>query len=161
VWPSLAGDGKGNLALVWQGFRGGASVILVKLWNGKRWTKEQQVSEGPGNSWTPAAAYGGGKVWMAWDSYATRPYQISAREIRQPIQRVTRGAAFSVRPSVAVTAAGQPIIAWEESDPLWGKDFAYQIERRGTVEYKNRRVRVVHLASGEWREIAVPVEDAI
>jgi len=48
-----------------------------------------------------------------------------------------------------------------ESDPLWGKDFAYQVDRRGTVEYKNRRVRVAYLAGGEWSEIPAPVEQAI
>jgi hypothetical protein len=53
------------------------------------------------------------------------------------------------------------VVAWEESDPLWGKDFAYQTDQRGTVEYKNRRVRVAYMEGGEWREIAAPVEEAI
>ena len=42
----MAGDGKGNIALVWQGVRAGHSVILLKLWNGKTWTKEEAVSQG-------------------------------------------------------------------------------------------------------------------
>jgi hypothetical protein len=161
VWPRMADDGKGNIALVWQGFRGGRSVILLKLWNGKRWTKEETVSEGDGNCWMPAAAYGAGRLWLAWDSYATGAYQIYAREWKQPVARVTAGDSFSVRPSAVVTSSGQPVIAWEESDPLWGKDFAYQTDRRGTVEYKNRRVRVAFLSAGEWREIKAPVEEAM
>jgi hypothetical protein len=161
VWPRMAGDGKGNIALVWQGFRGGRSVILLKLWNGKNWSKEETVSEGEGNCWMPAVAYGGSQLWLAWDSYATGAYQIYARRSRQPVQRITRGGAFSVRPSIAVTAGGQPVVAWEESDALWGKDFAYQTDQRGTIEYKNRRVRVAYMEGGEWKEIAAPVEEAI
>jgi hypothetical protein len=50
---------------------------------------------------------------------------------------------------------------WEESDPLWGKDFAYQVDRRGTVEYKNRRIRVAFLDGGDWREIPALVDQAV
>jgi hypothetical protein len=161
VWPRMAGDGKGNIALVWQGFRAGRSVILLKVWNGKTWSKEAMVSEGEGNCWMPAVAYGGGQLWIAWDSYATGAYQIYARRWKQPVQRITSGDGFSVRPSVAVTATGQPVVAWEESDTLWGKDFAYQTDQRGTVEYKNRRVRVAYMEGGEWQEIADPVEGVL
>jgi hypothetical protein len=161
VWPRMAGDGTGNIALVWQGFRAGRSVILLKLWNGKTWTKEEIVSDGQGNCWMPTVAYGGGQFWMAWDSYATGAYQIYARRWKQPVRRVTRGDAFSVRPSLVVNSSGQPVAAWEESDPLWGKDFAYQVDKRGTVEYKNRRVRVAYLAGEEWLEIPASVEQAV
>jgi hypothetical protein len=161
VWPRMAADANGNIALAWQGFRAGRSVILLKLWNGKSWTKEETASEGEGNCWMPAVAYGAGHLWLAWDSYVTGAYQIYAREWNRPVQRVTRGDSFSVRPSIAVAASGQPVVAWEESDALWGKDFAYQTDQRGTVEYKNRHVRVAYLAGGEWRAVAAPVEDAI
>ena len=161
VWPRMASDGKGNIALVWQGFRSGKSAILLKQWNGKNWSKEETVSEGSGNCWMPVAAYGGGRLWITWDSYSTGAYQIYARQWKQKVGRVTRGDLFSVRPSVIVNASGQPVVAWEESDALWGKDFAYQTDRRGTVEYKNRRVRVAYLSNGEWNEMAAPVEDAI
>ncbi len=161
VWPHMAGDGKGNMALVWQGFRNGRSVILLKLWNGKSWGREETVSEGAGNCWMPSVAYGGSQLWLAWDSYDTGAYQIYARRWKQPVQRVTRGDSFSARASIAASASGQPVVAWEESDALWGKDYAYQTDQRGTVEYKNRRVRVAYLDSGEWRAVAAPVEDAI
>jgi hypothetical protein len=57
--------------------------------------------------------------------------------------------------------SGQPVIAWEESDSVWGKDFSYAVDRRGTVEYRNRRVRVAFLESGEWKEVAAPVDQAV
>jgi hypothetical protein len=164
-WPQLASDGSGRVVLVWQGFRNNQSVILARVWDGKRWSAEKAVSEGPGNCWAPVAAYGGGKLWIAWDSYQTGAYQIYARQWDAQsggsVMRVTRGAQFSVRPSVVVTKSGQPVIAFEESDALWGKDFAYQVDRRGTVEYKNRRIRIAFLDSGDWKELNAPVADAV
>jgi hypothetical protein len=74
-------------------------------------------------------------------------------------RRVTKGDRFSVRASIAVNASGQPIVAWEESDSLWGKNFAFQVDRRGTVEYKNRRIRVAYLDSGTWKEHPAAVEN--
>lgn len=160
-WPQLAADLNGHLALVWQGFRNNRSAILARLWDGQNWSPEKQVSDGEGNSWAPSVSYGGGHLWIAWDSYATGAYQVYAREWNQPVARVTRGDRFSVRASIAVTSRGQPIIAWEESDGLWGKDFAYQVERRGTVLYKNRRIRVAYLDSGTWNAHPAAVEEAV
>ena len=159
--PQLASDGKGNLALVWPGFRNNQSVILARLWNGRRWSNEEMVSAGGGNAWTPSVSYGSGKLWIAWDSYATGSYQIYVRQWHQAVMRVTVGDNFCVRPSIVVTAQGKPVVAWEESDQLWGKDFAYIVDRRGTVEYKNRRIRAAYLDGSEWKEIRSPVADAI
>jgi hypothetical protein len=160
-WPQLAADGSGHMALVWQGFRNNQSVILARLWDGRSWSEEQQASEGEGNCWAPAVSYGGGHLWIAWDSYATGAYQIYAREWNKPVTRITKGDRFSVRASVVVSASGQPVIAWEESDSLWGKDFAWQVDRRGTTEYKNRRIRVAYLDAGEWKEHPAAVVQAV
>jgi hypothetical protein len=161
AWPQLASDNNGHAALIWQGFRGTQSSIFARTWDGRRWTPEQRISDGAGDCWAPAASYGGGRLWLAWDSYNTGAYQIYAREWNKPITRITKGDLFSVRPSIVVNQSGQPVVAWEESDPLWGKDFAYQVDRRGTVEYKNRRVRVAYLDSGEWKEHPARVGDAV
>jgi hypothetical protein len=160
IWPRLVSDGAGRVALVWQGFRQDQSVILAREYADGRWSPERRISEGEGNAWAPAAAYGGGKLWVAWDSYATGAYQVYVRAGTGPVTRVTRGEDFSVRPSIAVAPDGRAVVAWEESDALWGKDFAFLCDRRGTVIYKNRRIRVAsHDASG-WEEIASPMEAA-
>ncbi|MBI3470659.1 MAG: hypothetical protein HY013_04820 [Candidatus Solibacter usitatus] len=153
LWPRLASDGQGRLALVWQGFRDNQSAILLREWNGRRWSAEKRLSPPSGNAWTPSAAFGGGKLWIAWDSYSTGSYQIYVGQASGEPVRVTRGENFSVRPSIAVTAAGRPVVAWEESDALWGKDFAFLHDRRGTPLYKNRRIRVAALDGGEWKEL--------
>ena len=161
LWPKLAAGGSGRLALVWQGFRNNQSAVLLRQYNGRRWSNEQVISEAGSNAWTPSVAFQGDKVWVAWDSYATGNYQIYVRQVGGPILRVTRSDNFCVRPSIVIVA-GAPIVAWEESDPLWGKDFAYLTDRRGTVLYKNRRIRVARLERGsEWRELSAQVEEAV
>ncbi len=160
IWPRLVANGAGRLALVWQGFRNNQAVILVREYAGGAWSAERQVSEGPGNCWAPSAAYDGAKLWIAWDSYATGAYQIYVRQGSSPVQRITRGEDFSVRPSIAVVR-GTPVVAWEESDALWGKDYTFLFDRRGTFLYKNRRIRVAYLEAGEWKELAAPVTAAV
>ena len=160
LWPRLASDGQGRVAVVWQGFRNNQAAILTRRVEDGRWSAETQISEGAGNAWAPAATFAGGKLWTAWDSYASGAYQVYARQDGGALQRVTRGENFCVRPSIAAVA-GKPLIAWEESDALWGKDFAYLFDRRGTVLYKNRRIRVAYLDGGEWKELAAPVADAV
>ena len=161
IWPRLVSDGAGKLALVWQGFRKGQSVILGRRSDGGKWSAETQLSSGDGNSWAPAAAFGGGKLWVAWDSYQTGAYQIYVAEWGKPAQRITRGEEFSVRPSVAAMPDGRPVVAWEESDALWGKDYAFLYDRRGTSLYRNRRVRVAHLDGAEWRETFASAADSV
>ena len=161
LWPTLVAGPSGRVALAWQGFRNNESAALFKTWDGKRWSDEQRLSEAGSNSWTPALAYQADKLWAVWDSYATGNYQIYVRPIGGTAMRVTKGENFCVRPSIAVVA-GSPVVAWEESDPLWGKDFAWLVERRGTVLYKNRRIRLARLEGGsDWRELSARVEDAV
>ena len=160
LWPRLASDGQGRVGLVWQGFRKNQAVILAREYSNGEWSPERQVSEGEGNCWAPAAAFDNGRLSVAWDSYSTGAYQIYTRHGTGPVQRVTKGENFSVRPSLAIVR-GVPVIAWEESDALWGKDFAFLFDQRGTVLYKNRRIRVAYLESGQWQELQAGVEDAV
>jgi hypothetical protein len=161
IWPRLVSNGAGKMALVWQAFRQDQSVIAARLRDGKRWGPETRVSEGAGNCWTPSAAFGGGKLYVAWDSYATGAYQVYAREWGRPVERITRGENFSVRPSVAVTSTGVPVVAWEESAPLWGKDFAFLTDQRGAVLYKDRRIRVAARDGADWKEVPAAVAESL
>jgi hypothetical protein len=161
LWPRLAAGRSDHLALTWQGLHNNESAVFLKLWDGRRWSDEQRVSESGSNAWAPSLAYQAEKLWVVWDTYASGSYQIYARQLGGPLMRVTRGEDFCVRPSIAVLD-GAPVVAWEESDPLWGKDFAYLTDRRGTVLYKNRRIRVARLEAGsEWRELSARVEAAL
>jgi hypothetical protein len=159
LWPDIASDGHRNVAVVWQGFRGNESAVLARLWDGKRWSAERRL--GQGSSWMPRVAFGGAKLWVAWDSYATGAYQIFAQEWKGTAERVSSGDQFAAHASVVVDSAGRPVVAWEESDSHWGKDFAFPVERQGTPLYKSRRIRVVYRDSRGWKELPGPVADAV
>lgn len=154
IWPQLASDGDRRIALVWQCLRSGASTVQARVWEGRGWGLPQQMSEEGGNAWAPSAAFGGGQLWVAWDSYRTGAYQIYARQWPTGgVERITRGERFSVRPSIAVTAQGVPVVAWEESGALWGKDFAFLSDPAGVTLYKNRSIALAFKEENSWRSL--------
>ncbi len=159
IWPRLASDGKGKLALVWQGFRNDRAAIVGRLWNGSAWSAETILNEGAGNCWVPAVAFGGREIVGRVGFVCHRRVPESTRgQWTGAVQRITKGENFSVRPSVAVSAQGTPVVAWEESDALWGKDFTFLFDRRGTPIYTTRRVRLAALEGGDWKELPAAVE---
>jgi hypothetical protein len=110
----------------------------------------------------PRAAFGGGKLWVAWDSYASGAYQIYAQEWKAGgPERVTSGGEFSAAASIAVDSGGRPVVAWEESDENWGKVFAPPFDPEGTPLYKNRRVRVAYRDVKGWKWMKGDVGDAL
>ena len=142
IWPQLSADSAGQCVLVWQSLREGRSAIRMRQFDGRNWGVEEPVNQDTGNAWAPTALVSAKRSMLAWDSYSTGAYQIWFREWPKAPERVTVGSRFSVRPSIAVAPDGRVVVAWEESDPLWGKDFAYLADRRGTPLYQNRRVRL-------------------
>src|SRR5262249_54785452 len=76
IFHRMAGDGKGNLYLVWMGYRPGPnhgplqSDILLRVFNGTQWGAEVNLSQSQENDWEPAvAADASGQAWIAWDAY--------------------------------------------------------------------------------------------
>ncbi len=152
IWPQLSADTDGRCVLVWQSLREGRSAIRMRQFDGRNWSVEEPVNQDAGNAWAPTALVSAKRSMFAWDSYSTGAYQVWFREWPSAPERVTVGASFSVRPSIAAAPDGKVVVAWEESDPLWGKDFAYLADRRGTPLYRNRRVRLaVRETGGMWR----------
>ncbi len=77
VFHRLAGDRKGQLHLVWMGFRegpGGApkqSDILYRRFADGRWAATVNLTESAENDWTPSvSADSAGRAWVAWDAYS-------------------------------------------------------------------------------------------
>jgi hypothetical protein len=155
IWPQLSTDGEGRTVLVWQSLREGRSAIRMRIFDGRNWSVEEPVNQDAGNAWAPAALAVQRRALFAWDSYASGAYQVWFREWPNAPERVTVGESFSVRPSLAVSPLdGKIVVAWEESDALWGKDYSYLADRRGTSLYKNRRVRLaVRDSGGMWRAL--------
>lgn len=153
IWPQISADADGRAVLVWQSLRDGKSTARIRIFDGRNWSVEEPVNQDAGNAWAPSPLAVGKRALVAWDSYATGAYQVWFREWPNAAERVTVGESFSVRPSLAVNPVdGKVVVAWEESDPLWGKDYSYLADRRGTSLYKNRRIRLaVRTGTGVWQ----------
>src|SRR5215467_2670883 len=75
--PRLTSDGKGKMALVWQGFRGKHSNIFLKTFDGQKWSADVRVTNRAANDWEPAVALdSGGTAWVAYDSYKNGNYDV-------------------------------------------------------------------------------------
>ncbi|MEZ5352457.1 MAG: hypothetical protein R2762_07455 [Bryobacteraceae bacterium] len=161
IAPVLAAGAAGRIGLAWQSLREGRSTIRYRELDGRRWGPEQAASEGGGNAWSPAIAFGSGKMWIAWDAYDTGAYQIYARASGSAVERVTAGSNFSVRPSIAIDPRGVPVVAWEESGPMWGKDYAFLTDTRGTRLYESRRIVLGYRDGGTWKRLSADPAAAI
>ena len=114
-WPD---DGKGRLALVWQGFRGKHANIYLKTYSaGNGWSPDVQITGRPANEWEPAAAFDSkGTIWVAYDSYKNGNYDVYLTGVRNgkitvPELAVAATGRFESRATVAVDAA----------DRVWGR----------------------------------------
>jgi hypothetical protein len=81
--PRLASDGKGRMALVWQGFRGKNSNIFLKTFDGDRWSSEVRLTRQAANDWEPVVALDSqGSAWVAYDSYRRGNYDVFLAKVR-------------------------------------------------------------------------------
>jgi hypothetical protein len=175
--PRLASDGKGRLAVTWQGFRrrtGTApgtpttySNIFVKALEGGVWmSTEIRVTNRAANDWEPAAAFdNGGALWVAYDSYKSGNYdvllsKVSGATVNQEMA-VASTPRFETRATIAVDTANRVWVAWEEGGVNWGKDQGYIIRTRrtGVPLGLARRPQIRCLANGQWRDPASLLSD--
>jgi hypothetical protein len=145
IFHRLASDRKGNLYLVWMGYRtgpkGGAaqSDILMRVFSGDRWGDEINVSQSPENDWEPAVAVdASGRAWVAWDSYrsgASLPpnYDVMLRDYSTAglgsVRAVSATPFAEMRADVAVDSNSRVWVSWEEGGINWGKDSGYENPR--------------------------------
>ena len=165
--PRVAADGRGGFAVVWQGFRGAHSSILLRTFDGERWSPEIRVTERAANDWEPAAAFdSSGAVWTAYDSYQNGHYDVFVKRVvgAKPGEEIPVAATprSEVRPTVAVDAGGRVWVAWEAGAPNWGKDQGYVIRRgqAGAPLGGPREARVRVWENGTWRSPAQPLSAA-
>jgi hypothetical protein len=165
--PRLASDGKGRLALVWQGFRGKNSNIFLKIFENGKWGPDIRVTNRAANDWEPAAVFdASGAVWVAYDSYRKGNYDVYLTSVRdgKPAAEmaVTETPRFETRATVAADSGGRIWVAWEAGGPNWGKDTGYTIRDRqpGVVLGGAREARIRCLENGQWRDPAQPLHRA-
>ncbi len=166
--PRMTSDGSGNLALVWQGFRGGHSNIYLRAYSSEvGWSEAVQVTGRPANDWEPAVAFDStGTVWVAYDSYANGNYDVFLTGVRDGAVSVSEMAVaatgrYEVKATVAVDGSDRVWVAWESGGANWGKDTGYNIRPRqpGVVIGANREVRVAALANGRLHSPAQPLQE--
>ena len=158
--PRLASNGKGQFALVWQGFRGKNSNIFLKTFDGSKWSADVRVTSRAANDWDPAVAIDSkGVAWVAYDSYKNGNYDVFVTPVRDgkpqgaemPVAATPR---FEARPTVAVDTSDRVWVAWEAGEPNWGKDNGYEIRARapGVPLGGVREPRIKCLVGSQWRE---------
>ncbi len=135
--PRMASNGKGQFAIVWQGFRSGRnSNIFLKTFDGEKWSADVRVTNRATNDWEPDVAIDAkGAAWIAYDSYKSGNYDVFVTAVRDgkpdgAEMAVAATPRFEARPTVAIDSADRVWVAWEAGEPNWGKDNGYEI--RGT-----------------------------
>ena len=154
----LARDPRGDIWLVWQGFREGQSDIMARRLRDGEWGATTVVSDSPANDWEPSVcAMHDEGVAVAWDTYDAGQYDIHARVLRigageprmTPIARVTTEPTLEARASVACDGGGRLWIAYDEAGDQWGKDTGFALELGGMPQgsrlYESRDVGLAML----------------
>ena len=164
--PRLASNGKGQFALVWQGFRGKNSNIFLKTFDGEKWSAEVRVTNRAANDWEPAVA-----IDSAGHSLG-RLRQLQERQLRRVRDArcaAARSAAeiavaatprFEARATVAVDTADRVWVAWEAGQPNWGKDNGYVIRDRqpGVPLGGVRDAQIRCYDGGQWKKPAASLD---
>ncbi|HID06602.1 MAG TPA: hypothetical protein EYP10_05580, partial [Armatimonadetes bacterium] len=165
---AMVRDARGNLWVVWQGFRGGQSDILARYFDGTKWSREMRISHSDANDWQPAiAADKRGRVYIAWDSYANGNYDIFMRWIDvdkmtpSPIIQVTTSLRFQAHVTLTCDDNDRLWLAWDESAPNWGKDYGFRIKAPGTWLYAWRALRVACWQNGKLHQPTANLNQAM
>lgn len=156
--PRVGSDGKGRIAVVWQGFRNRASNIYLRVIGGREsssyrddWSPAVAVTDRASNEWDPAVAIdSSGTAWVAYDSYKNGNYDVYLTGVRPDLAvgaeiAIAETARFEARATVAVDRQDRVWVAYEAGGPGWGKDTGYKIrERQPGVElggFRESRIR--------------------
>jgi hypothetical protein len=119
---------RGEVWLAWQAFRNGNYEILTTSFgDAGKTSPPKTISTSQADDWAPSiAANTRGDVFLAWDTYEEGNFDVMVRNVgtMQPALAVAATPRFEARPNVACTPAGEALIAYEEGDEQWGKDYA-------------------------------------
>ena len=172
VNPRMSSDGRGGLAVAWQGFRRKPDVhptakshIFLRQLDGDRWTETIQVTDGAQNDWAPSPAIDSqGVVWISYDTYRNGSFdvclaQIVGRKVVKSRIPVAATPAFEARATTSVDSEDRVWVAWEFGPRQWGKDNGRALGNRGTGAPLGgfREPRIACLAQGRWLEPVSPL----
>lgn len=161
LYPRAAAGPGGAVHLVWQGFRGSQSDVLIKTLRDASWGPERRVSDSAANDWKPALAVdSSGRVHVVWDTYERGDYDLYLRQVGPgdmgQIVPVARSRNFEGYADVACDARDRVWITWNESGPNWGKDSGFWVDQSRQTFLDERTIRVAVYDGNRWGR---PVED--
>jgi serine/threonine protein kinase len=133
VHPELAMDASGRPLVAWQEGTPGKRRVVASAWDGSAWTGlAESVSRGPGDAASPAmttdaagmpviawrdSTSGNDEIYVCrWNGTAWVEYGGSATG-----GGVSGTAGYSGGPTIALDAAGNPVVAWHD-DPMKARE---------------------------------------
>jgi hypothetical protein len=166
-----ATDSKGVVWLAWQAWRDGHfQIMLTALAEGHPYSQPKVVSTSKTNNWSPAiAADGRGNVYVAWDAYDGKSYNVHLHQAGAETKTfdIARSDRFEARPNIVCDKQNRVWIAYEEGDEQWGKDFSNNMFKKiglesnpGKALYLKRTVQVKCLVNGELMQPAGDLQAA-
>ena len=161
--PVTASDGRGRNWLVWQGLReGNSDIYALSIADFGRLPDEIRVTEHPGTDWHPAVAVdSSGGAAIVWDTYRNGDYDIYLRTIGPrgrpgKVEPVSATRYYEANASVVFDSRDRLWVAWEESGPKWGKDYAQESNFAATLLHSDRKIRIRCRSQGTWRRMGQP-----
>jgi hypothetical protein len=162
----LATAPDGKVWMAWQAWRDGqADILLARV---DEPDAPLKISDGPANEWSPALAIDkGGRVHVAFDSYAAGNYDVLLRTREADgslggAVAIADSPAFEARPSVATDSTGRVWVAYEERTNNWGKDWGGHVQTgEGSNLYSASAVRVRCLDGKRRLDAPDPVAGAL
>jgi len=164
--PRLVSNGKGQFALVWQGFRAKNSNIFLKIFENDSWARELRITNQAANDWEPSVAFDStGAIYVAYDSYRNGNYDVFLAKVsggKAEEMAVANTTNFEARATVAVDTRDRVWVAYEEGGANWGKDQGYILRAnpKGVQLGGLRKPRVKVLENGKWLEPSSPLTAA-
>ena len=160
----------GRLHLVWQGFREGRAAIFYRNRHAENgWSETIRVSapDAP-NCWEPTIAVDSrGKVYIGWDQYGPKGYDVWMRPVvagrlEAPVE-IAATERFEAYVSLAVDNQDRLWAAWHESGINWDKDWGYpfDITANAVGLYTSRNIRMAVYEDGRLLEPVQSLEEAL
>lgn len=176
IAPVAAVDRAGTLWVAWQGIRNGGSAadanseVLLKAFDGRRWSREVRVSPSAADDWEPAIAVDGrGSVYVAWDTYDKGDFDVWIRRVAgeewpaalssgrleaRGVQPVAASLRYEARPSLAVDRQERVWIAYEDANERWSKDSGFLVPGGTRIYAQGRGTMVACLDGGVLKQPA-------
>jgi len=167
--PVAATSSKGAVTVAWMASKDGRFEIRARALTGGAWGDTQTLSKSGGNCWNPAIAAdpradGSGQRTVVWDSYDKGDYDVwmcvLGGDALKPMP-VANSPDYEARASVTYDAQGRVWIAFEKSDPTWGKDWGAYDGGDGIGLYRNREIGLAVWDGAAWQEPQGSVADAL